>query len=279
MATVNGAVGWVGMIFVDEALRGRGLGTALTEAVIGELERAGCRSLALIASPYGRPIYERLGFATEVAYRIVAAPGRGRGPRRRSGGSGGERIGSGRRSRTTHAVLALDREATGDDRGHLCASRSPRPARRSRSTPTAGSPGFEASAPVANPPGDRARDGRRIRLLEAGGRAPPSAPTPGRRSRVEPDRLTALETSAGTPSVSSAGWSAGRRSPGTRARCWGQFNFVRASSDRRSAATLPTAGASAAAWAEPWRRCCASTSIVADVALDEHSTALWDRPP
>ena len=62
VATINGLVGWVGMIFVDEALRGRGIGTTLTEAVIDELERAGCASLALLASPFGQPIYERLGF-------------------------------------------------------------------------------------------------------------------------------------------------------------------------------------------------------------------------
>jgi GNAT superfamily N-acetyltransferase len=75
MAAVNGPVGWIGTIFVDEGLRGRGIGTALTAAVVQRLEAAGCLTLALIATPLGRPIYERLGFAAVTEYRMLVAPG------------------------------------------------------------------------------------------------------------------------------------------------------------------------------------------------------------
>ena len=75
IATTNGAVGWVGMIFVDEGLRGRGIGTALTAAVIDRLEADGCATLVLLASPLGRPICERLGFVAEMDYRILVAAG------------------------------------------------------------------------------------------------------------------------------------------------------------------------------------------------------------
>src|SRR5450756_1781530 len=41
IATVSGRVGWVGTIWVAPAVRRRGLGRALTEAVIEELEDSG----------------------------------------------------------------------------------------------------------------------------------------------------------------------------------------------------------------------------------------------
>ena len=122
VATVNGPVGWIGMIFVDEALRGRGIGSALTEAVIAELTAAGCVSLALLASPLGRPIYERLGFRAELDYRIVAVAGLG--SEATPGGYAGPAGAAGPRLRPfvaadLPAILALDRVASGEDREHL----------------------------------------------------------------------------------------------------------------------------------------------------------------
>jgi GNAT superfamily N-acetyltransferase len=75
VGTANGGVGWVGTIFVDAAQRGRGLGRALTEAVIGDLEEAGCSTLVLVATALGRPVYERLGFEAQGWYQTVEAPG------------------------------------------------------------------------------------------------------------------------------------------------------------------------------------------------------------
>lgn len=72
---VNGPVGWVGSIFVDARLRRQGLGGAMTEEVCRGLESAGCRTLALIASDLGRPIYEKMGFRIDATYQIhEAAP-------------------------------------------------------------------------------------------------------------------------------------------------------------------------------------------------------------
>src|ERR1700690_2245235 len=62
VATVSGRGGWVGTIWVGPALRRHGLGRALTEAVIKELEGSGCRTLVLVATAAGRPVYERLRF-------------------------------------------------------------------------------------------------------------------------------------------------------------------------------------------------------------------------
>jgi GNAT superfamily N-acetyltransferase len=128
VATINGPVGWVGMIFVDEGLRGRGIGTGLTQAVIDELERAGCVSLVLLASPFGRPIYERLGFAAELEYRLMAAPGLGEDS---PAEAEAEAVGGGPSGQPSEprlrafapadlpAIIAIDAAATGEDRAHL----------------------------------------------------------------------------------------------------------------------------------------------------------------
>ena len=53
VGTANGPVGWIGTIFIAPDRRGRGLGRAITQAIIDRLESAGCRSLVL-ARPVGR---------------------------------------------------------------------------------------------------------------------------------------------------------------------------------------------------------------------------------
>jgi GNAT superfamily N-acetyltransferase len=76
-AAANGAVGWVGVIFVRPDRRGTGLGGRMIRAVIADLEARGCRSQVLIASPAGRPIYERLGFSVVDRQLRFHAPGMG----------------------------------------------------------------------------------------------------------------------------------------------------------------------------------------------------------
>jgi hypothetical protein len=73
LATVNEPVGWVGMIFVDPSQRSQGFGRALTEAVCARLDAAGCTTQALIASEYGRPLYEKMGFRIDAWYQILEA--------------------------------------------------------------------------------------------------------------------------------------------------------------------------------------------------------------
>ena len=73
LATINGTVGWVGSIFVDPSLRRQGLGQAMTDAVCERLDAAGCTTQALIASEYGRPMYEKMGFRIAGWYQILEA--------------------------------------------------------------------------------------------------------------------------------------------------------------------------------------------------------------
>jgi GNAT superfamily N-acetyltransferase len=105
VGTANG-----GTIFVEPTWRGRGLGRSITQAIIGRLDGAGCRTLALVATHEGRQLYERMGFEVQTQYRILQAVGLPPidAP-------------EGVRSFQTvdlPAVIALDREGTGEDRTH-----------------------------------------------------------------------------------------------------------------------------------------------------------------
>jgi GNAT superfamily N-acetyltransferase len=114
MATVNGSVGWVGSIFVDAGRRRHGLGRAMTDEVCARLEAAGCTSQVLIASEYGRPIYEKMGFQIDGWYQILESiparqaptPPFGKNLRRM-------------RPDDMARVGPLDMRATGEDRSRL----------------------------------------------------------------------------------------------------------------------------------------------------------------
>jgi hypothetical protein len=101
-----GPTAWIGAIAVRPEARGQRLGQRMTEAVIellGERE-----TLLLLASPSGRPIYERMGFEAEDAYRVFSGPAHAR-----------PAISDGVRPATEAdraGILALDALATGEDR-------------------------------------------------------------------------------------------------------------------------------------------------------------------
>lgn len=108
IATAYGSVGWVGTIFVDQESRGRGLGRSLTRAVIEDLEASGCRTLLLIATDRGRPLYEREGFTVHTEHRRLTSPGASdAGPDERVRPFSPEML---------PAIVALDAEANGEDR-------------------------------------------------------------------------------------------------------------------------------------------------------------------
>ena len=113
VASAHGPVGWVGVIFVTPERRGSGLGRAITRRVIEELEARGCRSQVLIASPMGRPIYEREGFTAlgrQVRFTADAVADAEPASAVRDGrirGFGDDDLDD---------VLAMDRAATGEDR-------------------------------------------------------------------------------------------------------------------------------------------------------------------
>ena len=125
VATVNGPVGWVGTIFVSPEQRGRGLGLALTTTVVDALEGAGCRTLVLVATQLGRPLYEGIGFSLQTTYRTVEAPGLGSGDATAARPTADPLPDARVRPYEPgdlEAICSLDRVATGEDRRHLLAA-------------------------------------------------------------------------------------------------------------------------------------------------------------
>jgi GNAT superfamily N-acetyltransferase len=110
VGSAHGNAGWVGVIFVTAERRGGGLGRRITRTVIDELEARGCRTQILIASPLGRPIYEREGFTVldrQVRFTISGLP-----PDERPLDPAIRRFAP----EDLSGILVLDRAATGEDR-------------------------------------------------------------------------------------------------------------------------------------------------------------------
>lgn len=70
---VLGTVGWIAMVLVAPSARHRGIGTCLVERAVDYLEQQGVATIRLDATALGRPVYERLGFASE--YELVRLEG------------------------------------------------------------------------------------------------------------------------------------------------------------------------------------------------------------
>jgi ribosomal protein S18 acetylase RimI-like enzyme len=112
VATVSyeGRFAWIGMVLVDPAQRGQGIGTKLLEKAIEYLDGCGIPSIKLDATPQGKTLYEKLGFLSE--YEIE------RWHREQTAASGSAAdTGS-----ITDEMLGHDREIFGADRSALLRS-------------------------------------------------------------------------------------------------------------------------------------------------------------
>ena len=77
----EGRFAWIGMVLVDPATRGQGIGTKLLEKTIEYLDGCGIPSLKLDATPQGKPIYQKLGFVSEYEierWQLKRSPAPGR---------------------------------------------------------------------------------------------------------------------------------------------------------------------------------------------------------
>jgi GNAT superfamily N-acetyltransferase len=140
--TVFDSIAWISMVLVEKSVRGRGIGTRLMQHALGHLDARGVRTVRLDATPLGRPVHEKLGFAAEYdvarwATEILPSPtGRGAGGegcpqvikgsaeskgRREEGKKGGEGCPpvTPATAEQLEGVFALDRQATGTNRRRL----------------------------------------------------------------------------------------------------------------------------------------------------------------
>ena len=61
-------IGWVAHIIVHPDHRKKGVGEAITRTVMDQLRARGCKTLNLIATQMGEPIYTKIGFHKDVDY-------------------------------------------------------------------------------------------------------------------------------------------------------------------------------------------------------------------
>ncbi|HYP56259.1 MAG TPA: GNAT family N-acetyltransferase [Solirubrobacterales bacterium] len=75
MTIVNHGVAGIYWVGTRQDARGRGLGPVLTTAAVEAGFEMGGETIALQASPLGRPIYERMGFEAIYDYELYLCPG------------------------------------------------------------------------------------------------------------------------------------------------------------------------------------------------------------
>jgi GNAT superfamily N-acetyltransferase len=112
-------LGWICMILVDPSRQGRGVGTRLFEDVLAHA--AGLDVVGLDATPGGRPLYERAGFAGAYPLARLQREPTSPGPEPGSEASAAPAMGTEHLrplgAADLEPVLAWDREAFGADRG------------------------------------------------------------------------------------------------------------------------------------------------------------------
>ncbi len=229
VASAHGPAGWVGTIFVAESERGQGLGRALTEAAVAELHGMGCRTLALVATDMGRPVYERLGFETRSFYQTFERDGLPAAAADAGAADAGAPD-DGIRAFTApdlDEAAALDAAATGEQRRCVLAAMTDVEGGLVLRSPAGALDGFVLRAPWGGGATVASSTEAALRLLEA------------RRRRAGADHVVRagllLENEAGIPALEAAGWR-----PTWRARrmelgpplawrpewLWGQFNMA-----------------------------------------------------
>jgi GNAT superfamily N-acetyltransferase len=66
-AIIHDQTGWLAHIIVDKDYRNQGIGTTITEALMDQLSPF-ARTMHLLATPLGEPVYHKLGFQKDTAY-------------------------------------------------------------------------------------------------------------------------------------------------------------------------------------------------------------------
>jgi len=106
------SIAWIAMVLVDKSARHQGIATRLVQHALDYLDRRNVQTVRLDATPLGRPVYERLGFAAEFGLSRLQGTA--------SSAAIDESVvpvGLG----DADAVIELDRSVSGTNRGRLLA--------------------------------------------------------------------------------------------------------------------------------------------------------------
>jgi GNAT superfamily N-acetyltransferase len=109
VAAIGPKIRWIGLILVDEAMRGRGYGSLMMDRCLELAQRSGDEIVGLDASDFGRPVYLKKGFVD------VLPIDRWTGVLAVDADRGADRLGP----ESLREVAALDRDACGVDRSEL----------------------------------------------------------------------------------------------------------------------------------------------------------------
>lgn len=115
LATFGHAIGWLGMVLVDESQRGKGHGGAIFDALLQLADRRGISRLGLDATDLGRPVYLKRGFVDVVGVDRWVCPS----PRVVEPWKASVDLHNRLDEAQWREVAALDREAVGVDRSAL----------------------------------------------------------------------------------------------------------------------------------------------------------------
>ncbi len=64
----HGTTAWLAHIIVSPGHRNKGIGSQITRALIERAEKQSCKTISLIATSLGEPVYTKLGFRKELDY-------------------------------------------------------------------------------------------------------------------------------------------------------------------------------------------------------------------
>jgi predicted N-acetyltransferase YhbS len=106
---INGRA-WLSHIIVVPEFRNKGIGKAITEFLITDLQKKECNSIMLIATPLGEAVYQKLGFHAISKYIFLK-----NSKKYRSLAEGIRSL----KETDMPEVLMLDKKVTGEDRSHL----------------------------------------------------------------------------------------------------------------------------------------------------------------
>jgi len=109
-AILHGHTGWLAHIIVDTNFRGQGIGTKITQELVQQARRSGAKTISLLASALGEPVYRKLGFVKDTDYLFLK----------------GEKVVTSHHKKSIpfnttfkNGILELDARISGEDRSKL----------------------------------------------------------------------------------------------------------------------------------------------------------------